>query len=148
MADIYELQLSLDLPDSLTPQDLALLRWHLGEDGGRQDDGYEYPLWDARGSARRIGGVLVGELRYDENMSEWSLTVRQEAHPDEFDDLRRMVLWLGARTTTVGVIGYLRFYEAHLPDVLIAQSGSVRCAILRVEKVVESAAEVIPDPYA
>ncbi|MCP9995271.1 hypothetical protein LUX34_05730 [Streptomyces werraensis] len=55
MADIYEFQLALDLPGSLPPQDLALLRWHLGEEGGRQDDGYAYPLWGDRG--RRCGSA-------------------------------------------------------------------------------------------
>jgi hypothetical protein len=146
MADIHELQLTLDLPDSLPPEDLALLRWHLGQEDGRGDDGYAYPLWGGRGPALRIGGALVGELHSDG--AGWALAVRQEVHPDEFDDLRRMVLWLGARTTTVGAVGYLRFHEAHFPDVLIARSGSVRRAVLRVDEVVESAAEVIPDPYA
>ncbi|MCO4697789.1 hypothetical protein LRR80_03857 [Streptomyces sp. RO-S4] len=146
MADIYELQLTLDLPDSLPPQDLALLRWHLGEEGGVQGDGYAYPLWGDRGPALRIGGALVGELCSDG--PQWALTVRQEAHPDEFDDLRRMVLWLAARTTTVGTVGYLRFHESHVPDVLVAEAGAVRSAVLRVEKVLESATEVIPDPYA
>ncbi|MEV5470554.1 hypothetical protein AB0N37_33930 [Streptomyces griseoincarnatus] len=146
MADIYELQLTLDLPGSLPPQDLALLRWHLGEEGGRQDDGYAYPLWGDRGPALRIGGALVGELCSDG--PQWALTVRQEAHPDEFDDLRRMVLWLGARTTTEGTVGYLRFHESHVPDVLVAEAGAVRSAVLRVEKVLESATEVIPGPFA
>ncbi|MGY3205379.1 hypothetical protein [Streptomyces sp. TE5632] len=149
MADIYELQLTLDLPDSLPPRDLALLRWHLGEESSRQDDGhdgYEYPLWDARGPARRIGGALVGELCSDGDG--WALTVRQEAHPDEFDDLRRLVLWLGARTTSVGAIGHLRFYESDVPDVLIAQAGKVHSAVLRVDKTVRSPTEVIPDPCA
>ncbi|MFC7513360.1 hypothetical protein ACFQV4_38425 [Streptomyces thermocarboxydus] len=59
MADIYELQLNLDLPGALPPQDLALLRWHLGEEGGRQDDGYAYPLW-GRGPAMRIGARWSG----------------------------------------------------------------------------------------
>ncbi|MFF6994766.1 hypothetical protein ACFY93_07360 [Streptomyces sp. NPDC008313] len=146
MADIYEVQLTLDLPGSLPPQDLTQLRWHLGEEGSRSADGYAYPLWGDRGPALRIGGVLVGELRSDGPA--WALTVRQEAHPDEFDDLRRMVRWLGARTTTVGTIGYLRFHEDHLPDVLVAESGVVRREVLRVDEVVEAAAEVIPDPYA
>ncbi|MBZ9639068.1 hypothetical protein [Streptomyces sp. PSKA30] len=120
MADTYELQLALNLPSSLPSRDLALLRWHLGEEAERQDDEYEYPLLGGRGPARRIGGVLLGELcAHDRG---WALTVRQETHPDEFDDLRRLVLWLGARTTTVGAIGYLRFYEAEVPDVLIATS--------------------------
>ncbi|MEV7862168.1 hypothetical protein AB0O86_25925 [Streptomyces hirsutus] len=152
MADIYELQLTLDLPDSLPPQDLALLRWHLGEEGSRQDDGhdghdgYEYPLWGARGPARRIGGVLVGELC--SAGGGWALTVRQEAHPDEFDDLRRVVLWLGERTTSVGTIGHLRFYESDVPDVLIAQAGEVHRAVLRTDEIAQSPTEVIPDPWA
>ncbi|WP_328345727.1 hypothetical protein OG873_06195 [Streptomyces violaceus] len=49
-----------------------------------------------------------------------ALTVRQEAYPDEFDDARRIMLWLGARTTTVVTLGYFRTYAADLPDVLIA----------------------------
>ncbi|MEU5521954.1 hypothetical protein ABZ759_15155 [Streptomyces sp. NPDC047860] len=48
----------------------------------------------------------------------------------------------------MGTVGYLRFYESHVPDVLVAESGAVRSAVLRVEKVLESATEVIPDPYA
>ncbi|MFJ8692118.1 hypothetical protein [Streptomyces roseolilacinus] len=145
MADIYEFQLTLDLPDSLPEQDPALLRWHPGEEGGRPD-GYEHPLWDARGPARWIGGVLVGELR--SGAWGWALTVRQEAHPDGFDDLRVLVRWLGARTTSTGAVGYLRFHEGHVPDVLVAQAGSVRCVTLREERVTESEAEVLPDPYA
>ncbi|GGX06818.1 hypothetical protein GCM10010297_30490 [Streptomyces malachitofuscus] len=143
MADIYELQLALDLPDSLPPEDLALLRWHLGQDGGREDGGFEYPLWEARGAALRIGGSLVGEL--NSSGAGWALTVRQETHPDDFDDLRRIVVWLGARTTTVGTVGYLRFYEAHHPHVLIAESGAVRREVLRVDKGVGAADQVIPD---
>ena len=142
MADVYELQLTLDLPGSLPPQDLALLRWHLGEEGGRQDDGYEYPLWKDRGPALRIGGALVGELCSDG--PEWALTVRQEAHPDGFHDLRRLVQWLGARTTNTGPIGYLRFYESHVPDMLIVQSGTVRCAFLKEDKVIEVASKEFP----
>ncbi|MFJ5557385.1 hypothetical protein ACIQCD_08170 [Streptomyces sp. NPDC093250] len=48
----------------------------------------------------------------------------------------------------MGTVGYLRFYESRVPDVLVAESGAVRRAVLRVEKVLESATEVIPDPYA
>lgn len=142
MADTYELQLTLDLSDSLSPGELDLLRWHLGEEGGRQDEGYEYPLWDGRGWARRIGGLQVAELRPVHGG--WSLTVRQEAHPDEFHDLRRIVQWLGRRTTSSGPIGYLRFYEAHEPDMLIAQSGTVSCAFLKVDEVIEVASEEFP----
>ncbi|MFC0499437.1 hypothetical protein ACFFKE_32800 [Streptomyces mutabilis] len=75
----------------------------------------------------------------------WSLTARQEVHPDEFDDLRRLVEWLGARTTSRGAIGYLRFSESTAPDVLIAQEeaakGTVNCVVLRGDKVVGTFAE-------
>ncbi|NWF29462.1 hypothetical protein HW130_24925 [Streptomyces sp. PKU-EA00015] len=142
MADTYELQLTLDLPDSLSPGELGVLRWHLAEEGGRQDEGYEYSLWDGRGPARRIGGLQVAELR--SVRGGWSLTVRQEAHPDGFHDLRRIVQWLGARTTTSGPIGYLRFYESHVPDMLIARSGTVSCAFLKVDEVIEVASEEFP----
>ncbi|MFI8090199.1 hypothetical protein ACIF9R_18040 [Streptomyces sp. NPDC086080] len=104
-------------------------------------------MWETRGAALRIGGALVGELHSSEGAG-WALTVRQETHPDDFDDLRRIVLWLGDRTTTVGTVGYLRFYEAHLPDVLIAEGGAVRREVLRVEQAVGTADQVIPDFYA
>ncbi|CAL9610930.1 hypothetical protein [Streptomyces sp. enrichment culture] len=145
MADIYEFQLTLDLPSTLPEGDLAVLRWHLGHEDGEQGD-YAYPLWDARGPARRIGGVLVGELRSDD--WGWALTVRQESHPDELDDMNRIVNWLAARTTTAGVIGYLRFYEDDVPDVLVAQSGSVRCMTLRAEHITDPGERALPDPRA
>jgi hypothetical protein len=142
MADTYELQLTLDLPDSLSQRELALVRWHLGEEDGRQDGTYECPLWDGRGWARRIGGLHVAELRPIDGG--WALAVRQEAHPDDFTDLRMILQWLGARTTTVGPIGYLRFYESHVPDMLIVQSGKVSCAFLQVEEVVDVASKEYP----
>lgn len=145
MADIYEFQLALDLPSDLPEADLAVLRWHLGQAGGERDD-YGYPLWEERGPARRIGGVLVGELRSDD--WGWALTVRQEAHPDEFDDLDRLVRWLGARTTTAGTIGHLRFHEDHVPDALVVRSGTVHAVTLREEARTEPGARVLPDPYA
>ncbi|MFD5001946.1 hypothetical protein [Streptomyces mutabilis] len=146
MADLYELQLTLNLPDSLPSEEVDLIRWHLGQENGRYDgDAYDYPLLYTRGPAHRIGGALVGELCSD--VKGWSLTVRQEVHPDEFDDLRNMVEWLGARTTTRGTIGYLRFYESHVPDVLIAQedaaNGAVSCAVLRADKIVGTFAEAV-----
>ncbi|WP_405691283.1 hypothetical protein [Streptomyces sp. NBC_00057] len=142
MADTYELQLTLDLPDSLSSRDLDLLRWHLAEEDGRQDEGYEVPLWDGRGPASRIGGLQVAELRSVHGG--WALTVRQEAHPDGFHDLRRLVLWLGARTTTAGPIGYLRFYESYVPDILIVESGTVSCVVLRMDETIRVADQEFP----
>lgn len=142
MADSYELQLTLDFPDTLSPDELDLIRWHLGEEGGRQYEGYEFPLWEGRGHAWRIGGLEVAELRAVHRG--WSLTVRQEAHPDMFHDLRRILQWLGERTTTSGPIGYLRFYESHEPEVLIVESGAVSCAAMRMDRTIEVTSKEFP----
>ena len=133
MSDLYELQLSLDLPGSLPASDLALIRRHLGEGGDQapetSDPLAEYPLLSARGPAHRIGGTLVGELL--PGPRGWALTVRQEVHPDEFDALRTLLTWLATRTTTIGTIGYVRFLESDVPDVLIATSDGIHRLPLR-----------------
>ncbi|MGW0842231.1 hypothetical protein ACWD26_19045 [Streptomyces sp. NPDC002787] len=144
MADVYELQLALGLPESLPPADFALLRWHLGQVKGEEPGQGEYPLMAERGPAWRIGGVLVGELDRDERG--WALTVRQEVHPDDFSALRWLVRWLGERTSTVGVIGYLRFYEALVPDVLVARDATVRRVTPCAERELPED-EVIPQPW-
>ncbi|WP_438290677.1 hypothetical protein [Streptomyces sp. HUAS TT7] len=51
--------------------------------------------------------------------------------------------WLGARTTTVGAIGSLRFCEAEVPDVLIADAGDVRRIVLQTDGVAET--PLLPD---
>ncbi|MGP3916698.1 hypothetical protein [Nonomuraea sp. 10N515B] len=87
MADIYELVLSVDIRADVTDDELAELRWHVGQ-GARPErlpigtDRYveTYPLGDPddpdcewedaepapvfaqRGAARRVGGALVAEL--------------------------------------------------------------------------------------
>ncbi len=148
MADTFEVQLTLDLPDTLTQGELSLLRWHLGTEGeaeaGRRDGPheYEYPLWGERGPARHVGGLQVAELR--ESDRGWALTVRQETHPDSFADLRAILRWLGPRTTTVGTIGYVRFYEDHVPAVLVVESGTVSCVSLRTQGIVGVGEEVFP----
>ncbi|MEU5361902.1 hypothetical protein ABZ354_00070 [Streptomyces sp. NPDC005925] len=144
MADVFELQLALDLPDTLPPREVALLRWHLGHEDGEQDGTYvyEYPLWGERGPARRVGGLQLAELRPSDRG--YALTVRQEIHPDSFTDLRAILQWLGPRTTTVGPIGHLRFYEEHVPSVLVAESGTVSCVSLRATGAVKVGAEGFP----
>ncbi|WP_367046964.1 hypothetical protein [Streptomyces sp. Je 1-332] len=128
MSDLYELQLALNLPASISDPDLALLRWHLDEpqETAPVDDlqeVQEYPLLSSTGPASRIGGALVGELQHGPRG--WALTVRQEIHPDQFGELHSLLTWLAARTTTFGTIGYLRFLEAEMPDVLVADGGTV-----------------------
>ncbi|MFI8434513.1 hypothetical protein ACIGJO_12315 [Streptomyces sp. NPDC079020] len=134
MSDLFELQLALDLPDSLSSAELAILRWHLGgeSDSDSETDGSgeagEHPLLSSTGPARHIGGALTGVLC--RGPGGWALLARQEVHPDEFEDLRLLLIWLAARTASTGAIGHLRFYETEIPDVLIAESGSVRRMVL------------------
>lgn len=146
VSDLYELQLSLDLPNSLPAADLALLRWHLGEGGGEPQAPDSYPLLSARGPAARIGGTLVGDLARSERG--WALTARQEVHPDEFDQLRELVEWLARRTSTFGTIGYLRFLQHDIPDVLIADPAAGTTQRLSLSPGRSTETQLIPDPWS
>jgi hypothetical protein len=123
VADIYELLLMMDLRADITDDELAEIRWHVGQ-GPRPErlpigtDAYlnTYPLGDPadpecrwetatpepvfaqRGAALRTGGALVAELVGREQADGWALTVRQELHPDDFYQLRTLLAWLGARS--------------------------------------------------
>ncbi|MER5627060.1 hypothetical protein ABT061_39150 [Streptosporangium sp. NPDC002544] len=120
MADIYELVLSVDIRADVTDDELAELRWHVGQ-GPRPErlpigtDRYveTYPLGDPndpdcewedaeaepvfaqRGAAWRVGGALAAELVARERSDGWALTVRQELHPGDFYRLRTLLDWLG-----------------------------------------------------
>ncbi|WP_433362562.1 hypothetical protein [Streptosporangium sp. CA-115845] len=120
MGDIYELVLSVDIRADVTDDELAELRWHVGQ-GPRPErlpigtDRYveTYPLGDPddpdcewedaeaepvfarRGAAWRVGGALVAELVARERSDGWALTVRQELHPGDFYRLRTLLDWLG-----------------------------------------------------
>lgn len=146
MSDLFELQLAADFPGTLAASDIALLHWHLGinpVDGlqGAGGDVEESRLLSSRGPAHRIGGALTAELC--SGPRGWALAARQEMHPDEFDELHELLTWLGARTTTVGTVGSLRFYEAEIPDVLIADAGGVRRIVLQADGVAEP--PLLPD---
>ncbi|KJY27089.1 hypothetical protein VR46_39485, partial [Streptomyces sp. NRRL S-444] len=93
-----------------------------------------YPLLAGHGTAWRVGGVLCSALtrRADPPWKGWSLTSRQEIHPDEFEKVGELLCWLATRAhdthllgdSAVG-IGSLRFYEADAPDALQVKSGQV-----------------------
>ncbi|MEU8547160.1 hypothetical protein [Streptomyces roseoverticillatus] len=146
MSDFYELQLALDLPGSLTDDDLALLRRHLGESSEELQHLDAYPLFSARGPAQRVGGTLIGDLA--RSTRGWALTVRQEVHPDEFDELRGLVQWLAARTSTFGTIGYLRFLEQEVPDVLVADPAAGTAQRLTLPSARSTEDQLIPDPWS
>jgi len=127
MADLYELVLALDLRADLTPDDLAELRWHLGqgEQPGPDPDPDLEPAFAETGPAYRIGGALVAALMPRERPDGWALTVRQELHPDQFDTLRAMLGWLGRRARYDGYAGYLRFYEEAEAAPLMVHNGQI-----------------------
>ncbi|WP_370417250.1 hypothetical protein AB8O64_00950 [Streptomyces sp. QH1-20] len=154
MSDLYELMIAVDLRDEISENELAELSWHLGigsqpehlsivtkfpvvveDDSGApviEDD--PYPLLAGRGAASRVGGVLCSALasRADLPRKGWSLMSRQEIHPDEFEKVGELLCWLATRAHETHLlgdgavgIGFLRFHEAQVPDVLQVEAGQV-----------------------
>jgi hypothetical protein len=154
MSDVYELAISVDLRDELSEPELAELRWHLGlgpqperlsvvtefpivveyEAGQPVVENEPRPLLAGSGAARRIGGVLGSTLvgRADLPWKAWSLTSRQEAHPDDFDKVGELLRWLAERVHNthrhmddVVSIGHLRFHESLAPEVIEVANGQI-----------------------
>ncbi|MFF8264058.1 hypothetical protein [Streptomyces virginiae] len=154
MSDVYELMVAVDLRDEISEGELAELRWHLGigdrperlsivtrfpvvvwnDEGGPVIEEDPRPLLAGRGAAARVGGVLCSALesRAELPRKGWALMSRQEIHPDEFEQAGELIRWMAARAHethlrgdgAVGV-GFLRFHEAELPDVLHVERGRV-----------------------
>ncbi|MGW8777069.1 hypothetical protein ACWGNM_03235 [Streptomyces sp. NPDC055796] len=151
---MYELRIAVDLRDEISENELAELSWHLGlgpqpeslsivtgfplvvvDDSGIpviEDD--PHPLLAGRGAASRVGGELCSALAGHADLpgKGWSLTSRQEIHPDEFEKVGELLCWLATRAhqthpsgkDAVG-IGSLRFHEAEVPDALQVENGRV-----------------------
>ncbi|WP_436758225.1 hypothetical protein [Streptosporangium sp. V21-05] len=141
MADIYELVLSVDVRADITDDELAELRWHVGQGprpgrlpigtdryveahplGDPDDPDCEWedaevePVFARRGAAWRVGGALVAELAARERSDGWALTVRQEFHPDDFYRLRTLLDWLGRYSLdahTDGVESFVGYLRFH-----------------------------------
>lgn len=157
VADIFEFVLSMDLRTDITDDELAELRWHVGQGprperlplgsdnylpthplGDPEDPDCEWeteepaPAFARRGGAGKVGGALVAELVAREQPDGWSLTVRQEAHPDEFYQLRTLLDWLGRNSLDAAAggipffVGYLRCYESTEVEPLILSDGRIR----------------------
>lgn len=140
MADVFDLILSVNLPDTLSETEISELRWHLGlapqpavlslvtdyaepligDDGKPEEDEqgnwltvYEpYPVLDGNGRpAARVGGVLVGALEPGIHGG-WALMARDEVHPDAFDRLGELLVWLHERAVdSLAFQCHTRFYE-------------------------------------
>lgn len=126
MGDLYVLDVSLDLPASVPESVVDEVRWHLGlaTDVDMPEDTDAFPLWDVRGAGGRTPGVQIGELVGD-SLTGWSLTVRQELHADSLPEAEEFVARLARHSITEGVIGQLRFFENHCPELLINTGGTV-----------------------
>ncbi|MFJ2590140.1 hypothetical protein [Streptomyces sp. NPDC087538] len=151
---MYELAVSVDLRDELSEPELAELRWHLGigpqpeslsivtefpivvedEAGEPVVEDEPRPLLAGSGAAWRVGGVLGSALvgRADLPRKGWSLTSRQEIHPDEFEKVGELLRWLAARVQDthrqvddVVSIGHLRFHESLIPEVIGFAGGQI-----------------------
>ncbi|MEU9057372.1 hypothetical protein AB0D13_00385 [Streptomyces sp. NPDC048430] len=139
MGDMYAVELSLDLRATVPSAVVDELEWHLGTatgtGAGRAEGTADapaeeltgpddvFPLLAERGPAARIGGLLVGELHRTD--CGWALTARQEVHAECLSDLGPVLEQLARHSSTEGVIGQIRFYEDHVPELLINESGTL-----------------------
>ena len=141
MSDLYEFTMAVDLRDDLPNSELAELRWHLGLGPQPRQltavpvvDDMPCQLLDGRGPACRVGGALFSTLVSREEISRggWALTTRQEVHPDDFDDIGRLLVWLAARVHDTHVeydgsvrLGFVRFLEDDRAHPLKVRDGEV-----------------------
>ncbi|MFJ8920205.1 hypothetical protein ACIREK_12120 [Streptomyces sp. NPDC102415] len=145
MGDMYAVDLALNLRATVPSAVVDELRWHLGTAAGQAEgapgapadeltdpDG-AFPLLAERGPAWRIGGLLVGELH--RTACGWALTARQEVHAECLSDLDPILEQLARHSSTEGVIGQIRFYEDHVPELLISESGTLVRMALKLDEV-------------
>ncbi|MGW0391609.1 hypothetical protein ACWDYJ_12055 [Streptomyces sp. NPDC003042] len=117
MADLYALDLALDLDESTAEPALALIRWHLSDD--------PEALLSASGPAYRVGGTLTAELV--RTPAGWSFTARQEIHTESLPELAYVLTTLAPHITAPDPIGALRFYEELTPQpITLDADGTVR----------------------
>ncbi|GAB3747083.1 hypothetical protein [Microlunatus parietis] len=144
MADLYELILDVDLVPTLTGDELAELRWHVGETpqpdrlvlgtdrflpafplGDPTDPDCEWqtddpqPLFAAEPDASEA--ALTSR-----SPDGWHLTARQDLHPDQFPALRAFLDWLGPRASTPGPIGHLRWHEDTDSEPLLVENRTIK----------------------
>ncbi|CAL9645333.1 hypothetical protein [Streptomyces sp. enrichment culture] len=156
MADVFELVVELDLHDALTEQELVELRWHLGlgprprtlrivtgfpvvvedEQGDCAVEERPEPLLACHGAAFKAGGTLASALVPRPGAADrggWTLTSRQEIHPDDFEATGELLAWLAARAADdvqradgAVPLGWIRFYEDPRPEPLVVRDGVVQ----------------------
>jgi hypothetical protein len=146
--------MAMDLRDDLSDGEVAELRWHLGlgpqpdtlrivpefpivvenELGEPTIEDDPHPVLGERGPAWKVGGDLSSELvrREGQASSGWTVTVRQELHPDGFDEVSVLLGWLAVKSDDKHVnadgsvsVGFLRSYEDGDPQPLTIKNGVV-----------------------
>lgn len=148
MSDNFALSLTVELPADMTEAELTELRWHLGlgsqpgvlqivtdfseveinEDGEPVVVNRPEPLLAGRGAAWSIGGELSAALDPStEPPGLWVLTARQELHPDQFDRLGELLIWLADRSggTDPVQVGQIRFEESDQDEPLLVTERAV-----------------------
>ncbi|MFF5707226.1 hypothetical protein ACFY7H_32775 [Streptomyces sp. NPDC012794] len=134
MADLYALELALELDDSTPEPVLALIRDHMApypeddayDDGDVDEDEYVPPPFRVlaeRGPAYRVGGTCSAGLTRTPHG--WTLTARQEIHAECLPDAEALLTALTPHLTTPDApLGTLRFYEDITPEPITADAAS------------------------
>lgn len=154
MADIFELSIALNLREGLSDEELAELRWHLGlgpkpeilrivsefpivvvDDAGEPViEDRPVPLLGQHGDAWKVDGALTSVLVRPEDPKNgaWALTIRQEIHPDQFDNTAELLTWLSTKADDrhcpeAGTVhlGWIRFCESDRFEPLVVRDGEV-----------------------
>ncbi|MET9606303.1 hypothetical protein ABZZ17_14695 [Streptomyces sp. NPDC006512] len=139
MADLYALELALDL-DAATPQwVLDLVARHLTPEpdgdayADASDDWDEGPegayavnVLQGRGPAYRVGGTCHADLT--RTPDGWRLTARQEIHAEIRPDVEYFLAALAPHVPgPAGPVGSLRFYEDPDPEpIVLDAAGAIR----------------------
>ncbi|MCX5198604.1 hypothetical protein OOK31_32760 [Streptomyces sp. NBC_00249] len=134
MADLYALELALDL-DASTPESvLELIAFHLTPEPaegewGEWEEGEaeveEFRVLCGRGAGYRVGGVLDAVLAPAPGGG-WRLTARQEIHAETRIDVEEFLAALAPYVPApAGPVGSLRFYEAVEAEPIVRDAEGV-----------------------
>ena len=136
MADIYEFVISVELRSDLSGEDIAELRWQVGQGeaptdelrlsrgyvGVVESEGEELVFTDPQPFLSQVGPAwkIDGTLRssFQKTSTGWHLEARQEVHPEDFETLEPLLIWLYRHVDFRAVaadgsveLGRLRWYE-------------------------------------
>lgn len=143
MGDHYDLFLSVRLQPGLSDEVMYEIRWHLGVEDepptrfeALSDDagwfhGEPVPLFAGLEPNYSDNGVDVAEImpsadRYPDGQQRWLLTLRQSVHEDELGWAMDVAGWIVSKAETTGWVGFLRYSQDPVPDLLHHIDGRLR----------------------